>query len=155
MAKDTLPPRFQPWRPPQPKGLERKQDRARWRISPRKRGYDSRWDKASMGFRRKHPWCEFCRQEKAEGDWLPTSVTDHVLPAHEYPELRYKRTNWVPLCQFHHDSSKARLEAYARKHGLVAMLEGWVWDPMSRPVHLRPIAVVPGYQPSCGPRGPA
>lgn len=79
--------------------------------------------------------------------WELTAVADHVLPAHEFPKLRYTRSNLVGLCAFHHDSTKAKLEAYARKHGCLAMLVQWVWDPMSRPGHLRPLTISPAYQP--------
>lgn len=150
MPNETIPPSFKPWRAPKAKATERQQNRARWRISPRKRGYDSRWDKASMGFRRSHPWCEFCRQERAEDLWEPTAVTDHMLPAHEFPALRFVRSNWVPLCAYHHDSAKAKLEAFARKHGCLERLVEWCKDPMSRPAQLRPLSIVIGYQWSLG-----
>lgn len=143
--KDGLPPRFKPWQPPKPKGLEQRQNNAgRWRSSPRDRGYDVRWDRMSRSFRRSNPWCYFCQQERPEEDWQPTAVTDHVLPAREFPKLRYVRTNWCPLCQYHHDSTKAQLEAYARKNNCVALLELWVHKPMTRPTHLRPLALQPG-----------
>ncbi len=51
----------------------------------------------------------------------------------------------MPLCQFHHDSTKAKLEAYARKHGCLQLMVGWCKDPMSRPAHLRPLRIVEGY----------
>lgn len=147
MAAGGLPPRFKNWLPPKSLGLERKADTGRWRISPRKRGYNARWDRVSMALRRSRPWCLFCMQERPEEMWEATAVADHVLPAHEFPHLRYDFKNLIPLCSFHHDSTKARLEAYARKHNCLPMLVEWCADPMSRPAHIRPIAVAPGYLP--------
>lgn len=145
MSRDTLPPKFKPFQAPRPEGLLRQQNAGRWRISPRKRGYNARWDKVSMALRRSRPWCLFCQQEREESAWQLTAVADHVLPAHEFPELRYDFKNLVGLCSEHHDSTKARLEAYARKHGCLPMLVGWVRYPMTRPQHLRPIALAPGW----------
>lgn len=145
VPRDGLPPKFKPWQAPKPEGIERKQNSGRYRISPRKRGYGAIWDRASMSFRRSNPFCLFCMQERPEEMWETTAVTDHVLPAHEFPEIRLKRSNWIPLCSFHHDSTKAKLEAHARKHGCLEMLVGWVRYPMTRPAHLRPIALAPGW----------
>lgn len=148
--KDGMPPRFKPWMPPKAISSAAMQNRGRHRTSPRKRGYDAIWDKASLSFRRANPVCLFCRQERSEELWEATEVTDHVLPAHEFPALRLKRANWIPLCSFHHNTTKQRLEDYARKHNCLALLELWVWEPMKRPSHLRPISLNPGWSPPAG-----
>ncbi len=89
-----------------------------------------------MAFRRTNPYCRFCEQEGRDS---LADVTDHILPAHEYPHLRYVWDNLQSLCSFHHDNLKQKLELYARKNGLLDKLVEWSADPESRPVHLRPI----------------
>ena len=84
-------------------------------------------------------------QERDEAAWEMTAVTDHMLPAYEFPELRLKRSNWIPLCSYHHDHTKQRLESYARANNCLPLLVGWVKFPMTRPAHLRPIALAPGW----------
>ncbi|CDX26762.1 hypothetical protein MPL3356_60541 [Mesorhizobium plurifarium] len=136
MVKSTLPPRFKFSSAPRFKAIEVKTNTGRHRISPRKRGYDARWDRLAMAFRRANPYCRFCEQEGRDG---LADVTDHILPAHEYPDLRYVWSNFQSLCSFHHDNLKQKLEHYARKNGLLDKLAEWSADPDSRPVHLRPI----------------
>lgn len=141
MTRDSLPPKFKPWQAPQPEGLQRKENRGRHRNSPRKRGYNARWDRISMALRRSRPWCYFCMQSRPPEQWEMTAVADHVLPAHEFPELRYDLKNLVPLCSYHHDHTKQKLENLARKSGNLLILVEWVHNPASRPQELRPIQI--------------
>ncbi|MHB1086116.1 MAG: hypothetical protein ACYCZ0_00005 [Minisyncoccota bacterium] len=76
--------------------------------------------------------------------WEPTAVADHVLPAHEFPELRYDFGNLIPLCSYHHDHTKQKLENAARKLGNLLVLKEWVFNPASRPQELRPLKI---YEP--------
>lgn len=138
MPREGLPPRHShKTNAPLAKALQKKSETGVYRSSPRSRGYDSAWDRLSVRFRRQNPWCLFCRQEKREEDWSPTEVADHVLPAREFPELRLVWKNLCPLCAFHHDGLKARMEAYAREEGLLEQLPRWVWDPATRPQQFR------------------
>lgn len=135
MAKNTLPPRFKAWAAPKFKAIEAKTNTGRHRISPRKRGYDARWDRLARSHKRVFPFCRFCEQEDRDG---LAEVTDHILPAHEYPHLRYDWENLQSLCAFHHDNLKQKLENIARKLGNLELLVQWSADPLTRPVSLRP-----------------
>lgn len=54
----SAPPTFRPLYIASPAERRRAEDARRG--SARERGYDSRWDKAARGFRRKHPLCLGC-----------------------------------------------------------------------------------------------
>lgn len=45
--------------------------------SPRKKGYDSSWDRRSVAYRKKHPFCELCLKT---GRLVETNLTDHIKP---------------------------------------------------------------------------
>lgn len=80
----------------------------RSRGSARERGYDRRWDKASLAFRRAHPLCLGC---DAVGLTSATEVVDHTIPHRGDRELFWERAHWQPACRWHHDVVKQRLEA--------------------------------------------
>lgn len=58
------------------------------RVSPRKRGYTTAWDKISRAFLRENVWCVRCG--------APSECTDHIIP------VRYggtdRRENLQALC---------------------------------------------------------
>lgn len=89
----------------------------------------------SLEHRRRFPFCRFCAQL---GRDTLAAMTDHILPAREYPDLRRERSNFQSLCKECHDKVKQQLENYARKNKLVAELVGWCADPWSRPQQFRP-----------------
>lgn len=103
-----------PTRPPtyRPKGARtRRQTNAEYdarRGSARARGYGTAWDKASAGYKRRHPLCLGC---EAIDRIVPTEVTDHVIPHKGDQKLFWDRDNWQPACRWHHDEVKQRLEA--------------------------------------------
>lgn len=105
------PPVFRAWRPPK----EAVAIQPLIRGSPRARGYDRRWDRLSIVFRRRHPFCRFCIQEG--NDATPGTVADHILAVVEFPELKYEWKNLQSLCDPHNLSTKARLELLARRTG--------------------------------------
>lgn len=78
------------------------------RGSARERGYGARWDKASAGFKRKHPLCLGC---EAVGRVEATTVTDHVIPHRGDTVLFWDSTKWQPACDWHHSVVKQMLEA--------------------------------------------
>jgi 5-methylcytosine-specific restriction endonuclease McrA len=121
------PPVFRAWSPPKRAEIVKQ---AETRNSPRERGYDARWDRISRAFRRQNPFCLFCSQENLDG---LTEVTDHALPAADFPELRYEPSNFVPLCKHHHDGMKARMEVFARRTGQLERLRNWCFSPKTRP----------------------
>jgi len=87
------------------------QDRARkarfdlTRPSARQRGYDSRWDKARIGFLLSHPDCASCQ--------APATSVDHIIPHKGNPVLFWDKANWQPLCTSCHSRHKQRLERAA------------------------------------------
>lgn len=66
-----------------------------YRESSAKRGYDSQWRKARVGFLRKHPLCVHC---KGKGILTEATVVDHIQPHKGDKELFWDRLNWQPLC---------------------------------------------------------
>lgn len=62
-----------------------------------------------------------------------TEVADHILPAADFPELRYDWSNLQGLCSFHHDSMKARMETMAREMGDLGLLVEWCSEYGKRP----------------------
>lgn len=77
------------------------------------RGYGSRWQKARLGFLRKHPLCAHCQ---AEGRVTAATVVDHIVPHKGDPVAFWDRTNWGPLCAPHHNLKTATEDsAFARR----------------------------------------
>ena len=134
MPRDTGPPKFKPWMPPLAPAVQQKQRAGRFRGSPRARGLNARWDKLSLTFRRRNPFCRWCRQQ--DKDTL-VSVVDHIKPWVDYPHLRFEWTNLQSLCATCH-GLKYRMEYFARKNGMLEMLPLWSEDPLSRPIQFRP-----------------
>lgn len=77
------------------------------RQSFRERGYDARWDRASMAFRRAHPICCGC---EAAGAVEPSALTDHVIPHRGDMRLMWDRSNWQACCAWCHNVVKQILE---------------------------------------------
>lgn len=66
------------------------------RGSSAARGYDSKWQKARVGFLRLHPLCAQC-----ERDGLVTEANevDHIIPHKGDRALFWNRDNWQSLCK--------------------------------------------------------
>ena len=133
-ASSGRPPRFSPWRPPKAPVVLRMEERGKYRSSPRVRGLDVKWDRLSIAFRRRHPFCRMCQQEGR--DSLGARV-DHILPRREFPDLTYSWRNLQSLC-VHHDNLKSKLEYYARETGQVEKLALWCESVEARPRQFRP-----------------
>lgn len=99
-----------------------------FRESPRDRGYDSRWDRFSLSYRKKEPFCAICREK---GRFVFCDVVDHKLPLRQGGEVLNPQNVWG-LCTAHH-SWKGRLEAYAEATGQVHLLAQWCDRPETRP----------------------
>ncbi len=83
------------------------------RGSARERGYSARWDKAARLYLAAHPLCLGCA---AAGRIEPAVLVDHIEP-HKGNEARFwDAGNWQPLCRWHHDSVKQRLENMWQRH---------------------------------------
>ena len=83
----------------------KQQDQDARRGTARERGYGTRWEKARLGWLRKHPLCVQCL---AEGRVTPATVVDHIIPHRGDQALFWDRTNWQALCKAHHDAKTAR-----------------------------------------------
>lgn len=128
--RGARPPRLKRWSPP---GLVKIVHPGQIRSSPRTRGYDRRWDKLSKGFRAAHILCLFCEQE---GRDTLAQVTDHILPAKDWPAGKYDADNLCALCKKCHDGLKQALENEARARMDIHLLRDWVAKPRTRPRHL-------------------
>lgn len=137
MRRPGLPPRFKPSQAPTAIAVQKISKAGNFRGSPRDRGYDARWDRLSIAFRKRHPFCLWCAQ--AGRDTL-TDLVDHVLPVADRPELRHEWSNLLALCTHHH-GVKASMEIYARENGLLDKLPDWCRKPETRPVQFRPLGI--------------
>ena len=68
--------------------------------SASKRGYGSRWQKASRAFLREHPLCAECLKR---GRYTQATVVDHIVPHRGDSKLFWDSSNWQPLCKPCHD----------------------------------------------------
>lgn len=98
--------------------------------STAERGYDHSWTDLSLRFRRKNPFCRFCEQDGFE--CTPADDVDHIIPIEDGGD-RLSWENLQSLCKKHHYGRKARLQRYARAHGMIEMLPIWCADPSTRP----------------------
>jgi len=99
--------------------------------APRARkDYDHIWEKLSVRFRRKNPFCRFCEQEGFECQ--PADSVDHIIPLrHGGPRLDWG--NLQSLCSMHHYGRKFKFELKAEKIGDISLLKEWCADIKSAP----------------------
>lgn len=113
--------------PHAPTHQERASEGDRLRGSARARGYDSAWDRASIGFLAHNPVCLACA---AAGLSIASKVTDHVIPHKGDRAIFWDRSHWQPACQWHHDAVKQRLEQlYAS--GAISSADLWLTSPFA------------------------
>lgn len=136
MKKPMLPPRFRPLTAPTAVSVQKMTKSGNYRGSPRERGYDARWDRLSIAFRKRHPMCAWCEQQ---GRDTLTALVDHMIPVVDRPDLKHEWSNLMALC-VHHHGQKGVMEVYARENGLLDKLPEWCRNPETRPVQFRPIA---------------
>lgn len=104
------PPRYSPFKRLREAGLIKRtaaKERDERRGSARERGYGTRWDKTSLGFRERHPLCCCCM---ANGVVKAATVVDHVVPHRGDMALFWDRSNWQGLCTGCHNVIKRTLE---------------------------------------------
>ena len=73
--------------------------------SASKRGYSSRWQKASKGYLHEHPLCAECLKH---GKYTQATVVDHIIPHRGSMELFWDSGNWQSLCKPCHDRKTGR-----------------------------------------------
>lgn len=134
MPGSGRPPRFKPAIPaPVAQNAQKIAHVGSFRGSPRERGYDAKWDKISLQFRRRHPFCILCEQRGLD---TLTDLVDHIIPVVDRPDLRYDWENLCSLCRRCH-GKKYQMEVFAREHGLLDVLPIWVRAPERRPAQFR------------------
>jgi 5-methylcytosine-specific restriction protein A len=104
------------------------------RPTARERGYDTRWDKARVGYLLRHPVCAMCCGR--------ASVVDHKTPHRGDRSLFWDSANWQPLCTSCHSSRKQSIE----RSGSASAAEARRMPTDLRPSAI-PVVVV------CGPPG--
>ena len=75
--------------------------------SRQERGYGDQWLRARTAFLAHNPLCIGCR---AIGLEARADSVDHIVPHRGLKSLFWDPKNWQPLCYWHHNSIKARLE---------------------------------------------
>jgi 5-methylcytosine-specific restriction protein A len=78
------------------------------RPSAAQRGYGEAWRKARAGYLKSHPHCTMCARMGLE---VAATVVDHIKRHGGDQALFWDKSNWQPLCQVHHDSTKQRDES--------------------------------------------
>lgn len=96
-----------PVRPPTFKPFKGAAPQAPAQRTTAERGYDARWNKTSIQFKREHPLCLGCQ---AVGLVTAVEITDHIVPPKGDKALFWNPANWQPSCKQHHDIVKQRLE---------------------------------------------
>lgn len=76
------------------------------------RGYGYKWRKARERYLSEHPLCCYCEREG--GVVTAATVVDHIIPHKGDQALFWDESNWQSLCDFHHNSAKAREEGRGR-----------------------------------------
>ena len=74
-----------------------------------KRGYNSRWRRASRMFLAAHPFCEECLKQ---GKYTKATVVDHVVPHRDDPKLFWDENNWQALCKPCHDKKTGNYDSH-------------------------------------------
>lgn len=74
------------------------------RETASQRGYDSRWQKARIGWLRSHPLCVHCERE---GLVRAATDVDHIKPHKGDKVLFWDNSNWMSLCHSCHSRKTA------------------------------------------------
>ncbi len=92
-----------PWAPKKRTREWRQVDQRR--QSAAERGYDHRWEDASLAYRRANPLCVHCL---LQGRVKPSQCVDHIAPIACCPELQWEELNWAALCTSCHSYKTAK-----------------------------------------------
>lgn len=81
--------------------------------------YGRQWRKAKKAFLVDNPLCVMCQKA---GQLIAATVVDHIKPHKGNISLFWDKSNWQPLCQTHHNSTKQAFEKSGKilgndKHG--------------------------------------
>ena len=84
------------------------------RLSPSKRGYNSRWNKARKAYLAVNPLCKRCSESERV---TSATIVDHIIPHKGDQELFWDRSNWQGLCKQCHDRKTATEDGGFGRHG--------------------------------------
>ena len=73
--------------------------------SASKRGYTSKWQRASKAYLKEHLLCAKCMKN---GRYTQATVVDHIIPHRGNSDLFWDKDNWQPLCKQCHDRKTGR-----------------------------------------------
>lgn len=136
MAKNSLPPRFKVQKvAPMAVAAQKIAKVGRFRGSPSDRGYGYKWDRLSIAYRKRHPFCSWCAMMDPPRDTL-ADLVDHIIPVQDRPEMVLEWRNLQSLCASCH-GRKYSLEVYCRDNDLLHMLPTWCKDRELRPPQFR------------------
>jgi 5-methylcytosine-specific restriction protein A len=96
-----------PTRPPIFNAGTSHRDYERQRGNSYQQGYTRRWERLARAFKREHPLCIACL---AVNRVTPVQCVDHVLPHKGDYGRMWDGNNLQPLCHWHHNVVKQRLE---------------------------------------------
>lgn len=87
--------------------------------------YGRKWRKLRAAFLRGRPFCVMCEQA---GMQKLAGVVNHIVPHKGDEALFWDDANWQPLCAWHHNSEKAKIEirGYSDRIGS----DSWPLDPV-------------------------
>ena len=78
-------------------------ERDRYRLSAKDRGYNSMWSRNSKQFLKENPLCDECYKNKR---LTPARVVHHIIDHKGDQDLFWDVNNWQPLCKICHDRLK-------------------------------------------------
>lgn len=82
-----------------------RQEKDRRRGTSASRGYGHKWRKERLEYLEKNPVCVMCL---AAGTIEAATVVDHIIPHKGDDKLFWRRSNWQPLCETHHNEKTVR-----------------------------------------------
>jgi 5-methylcytosine-specific restriction enzyme A len=101
----VMPPTFRAYDKAEVQRRAKEADRRRG--SARARGYSAAWDKASKGYLRSHPTCEY---HALEGLVCAAEAVDHLFPHKQDTEVFWFKPWWVATCHDFHNRDKQAIE---------------------------------------------
>ena len=82
------------------------------RPSSTKRGYGRKWSAARLRWLAIYPFCAECEKKGILNNGLPghPNVVDHIIPHRGNMKIFWDRSNWMTLCEHHHNLKTGRGE---------------------------------------------
>ena len=80
------------------------------RGSAHARGFGARWQAASKGWLKAHPWCQCSEHQgnSVQHGGVMANVVDHITPHRGDISLFWERSNWQSMAKSCHDKKPAR-----------------------------------------------